>query len=64
MSGDKKEILTQRLTKDQKDKIIILAINKNMTLSQLCLVAMMKYVSEEEMKLMKDDLKSEEDWKA
>lgn len=61
MSGDKKERLTLRLTKDQKDKIRILAINKNMTLSQLCLVAMMKYVSEEEMKLMKDDLKSEED---
>lgn len=61
MSSDKTERLTLRLTKEQKDKIRILAINKNMTLSQLCLVAMMKYVSEEEMKLMKDDLKSEED---
>lgn len=56
MSGDKKERLTLRLTKDQKDKIRILAINKNMTLSQLCLVAMMKYVSDEEKKLIGDDL--------
>lgn len=60
MSNEKTERLTVRLTKDQKEKIKIMAIKKGMTISELFLVSMMKYVSENEM-MISDDLTSEED---
>ena len=40
-----------------------MAIQRGMTISQLCLVSMMKYVSEEEMKLIAQEQGKEEVWK-
>lgn len=49
----KSERITIRVSPKDKEKIKIMAIKKNMTLSDMMLVAMMKYIVEEEKKLMK-----------
>lgn len=46
--SNKSERITIRLTKEEKENIKILAIKKNMTMSELCLIAMLKYISSEE----------------
>lgn len=46
--SDKTERITVRLTREQKDRIKIMAIKKNMTVSELFLLALMKYIAEEE----------------
>ena len=46
--SDKTERITVRLTKEQKDRIKIMAIKKDITVSELFLLALMKYIAEEE----------------
>ena len=56
MSSSKSERITIRLTEEEKQRIKILAIKKNITISELCLVAMMKYISSEEEKIYSQHL--------
>lgn len=56
MSSNKSERITIRVSKEEKDKIKILAIKKHITMSELCLISMMKYISSEEEKVSVDKL--------
>lgn len=48
--GDKTERITVRLTKEQKAHIKEYAVNHDITISELFLIAMLKYISAEEVK--------------
>lgn len=51
--SNKSERITIRLTPEDKEKIKIMAIKKGVTISDMFLVAMMKYISGEEEKIIK-----------
>lgn len=46
--SNRTERITVRLTKEQKDKIKIMAIKRDMTVSELFLVSLSRYIAEEE----------------
>lgn len=48
--GDKTERITVRLTKEQKAHIKEYAVKHDITISELFLIAMLKYISAEEVK--------------
>lgn len=46
--SNRTERITVRLTKEQKDRIKIMAIKRDMTVSELFLVSLSRYIAEEE----------------
>lgn len=52
MLSNKTERITVRLTKEQKEQIKIFAIKHNITVSDLFLTAMLKYIASEEKNLI------------
>lgn len=53
--NNKSERITVRLTKDQKDNIKLLAIKQGITVSEMFLVAMSRYIAEEEKKQIENE---------
>lgn len=53
--GDKSERITIRLTKDQKQHIRMYVAKHDMTISELCLISILKYISQENRKYAEND---------
>lgn len=52
--SNKNERITVRLTKEQKDHIKLLATKQGITVSEMFLISMSRYIAEEEKKQIKN----------